>query len=143
MNRNDAEQVIKETIEYANNEIKKNRKKSRRIVIATIVSAVLIIALVGSCFFSYEKFNTFNPFSAAFGFCQITVFEKEYVEIQKSPKVMLAQPDYEVLVDYMKSRGFTEIKEEQMGAMHVFTNGDEKERILYSQNARFSKWRWE
>ena len=142
MNKNDAELVIKDTIEYANNEITKNRKKSRRIVISTLVFAILIIALLGSCLISYVTFNTGSPFSAARGFIQIAVFDREYVEIQKSPKVMLAQPRYTLLIEYMESRGFTEIQEEQMGAIRVFANGDEKEWIRYSQNAWFSKWYW-
>ena len=143
MNRNDAESVIKDTIEYANNEIKKNRERSRKIVIATLVSAALIIVLLGSCFISYAIFNTGNPFSAASGYFQITVLDKEYVEIQESPKVVLAQPNGEVFINYMASRGFTEIEEEQMGAIRVFTNGEVKEWIWYSINGNCSKWRWQ
>ena len=90
MDKNDAEVVIKETIEYANNEIKKNKDRSRRIVIAILVSAILIVALLGSCFISYSAFNTGNPFSAASGLFQITVLNKEYVVIQESPKVVIA-----------------------------------------------------
>ena len=74
MDKNDAEVVIKDTIEYANNEIKKNKDRSRRIVIATLVSAILMVALLGSCFISYSTFNTGNPFSVASGYFQITVF---------------------------------------------------------------------
>ena len=143
MNRNDAESVIKDTIEYANNEIKKNRERSRKIVIATLVSAALIIVLLGSCFISYAKFNTVNPFSVASGYFQISVLDKEYVEIQASPKVVLAQPNSEVFIDYMESRGFIEIEEEQMGAIRVFTNGEEKEWVWYSINGNYSKWRWQ
>ena len=143
MNRNDVESVIKETIEYANDEIKKNKKRSRRIVIATLVSAALIIILLGSCFISYSKFSTGNPFSVASGYFQITILDKEYVEIQRSPRVVLAQPSEEILINYMESRGFTEIEEEQLGAIHVFSNGEEKEWIWYSVNGYYSKWRWQ
>ena len=143
MNRNDAESVIKDTIEYANNEIKKSKERSRRIVIATLVSAVLIIFVLGSCFISYAKFNTVNPFSVASGYFQISVLDKEYVEIQALPKVVLAQPNSEVFIDYMESRGFIEIEEEQMGAIRVFTNGEEKECVWYSINGNYSKWRWQ
>lgn len=143
MNRNDAESVIKDTIEYANNEIKKNKERSRRIVIAVLVFAILITVLFGSCFISYVKFDTINPFSVASGYFQITVLDKEYVEIQKAPKVVLAQPNDEVFINYMEARGFTEIEEEQMGAIRVFTNGEEKEWIWYSINGHYSKWRWQ
>ena len=143
MNKNNAEAVIKDTIEYANNEIKKNMKRSRRIVAATLASAILITALLVSCFISYVKFNTGNPFSVASGYFQIAVLDKEYIQIQNSPKVVLAQPDNEIFVNYMKSRGFTEIEDEQMGGMRVFTNGEEKEWILYSINGHYSKWCWQ
>lgn len=143
MNRNDAEFVIKDTIEYANNEIKKSKERSRRIIIATLASAILIIILLGSCFISYATFNTGNPFSVVSGYFQISVLDKEYVEIQASPKVVIAQPNGEVFTDYMESRGFTEIEEEQMGAIRVFTNGEEKEWVWYSINGNYSKWRWQ
>lgn len=50
MNKSEAEEVIKETIEYANNEIIKNKKKSRKrmIIILSLVAVFLIIgALTG------------------------------------------------------------------------------------------------
>lgn len=142
MNRNDAESVIKDTIEYANNEIKKSKQRSRRIVIATLVSAVLLIIFLGSCFISYAKFNTLNPFSVASGYFQISVLDKEYVEIQASPKVVLAQPNGEIFIDYMESRGFTEIEDEQMGAKRVFTNGESEEWVWYFINENYAKWIW-
>lgn len=118
-----------------------NRKK--RIVISAFVAVLLIVALLGSCLVSYLKFDTANPFSAASGFIQITVADKDYIEIQRSPKVILAQPDDTLFVEYMQSRGFTEIEEERMGALRVFSNGEEKEWIMYSVNGYFAKWTWE
>lgn len=118
-----------------------NRKK--RIVVAAFVAVLLIVALLGSCFVSYLKFDTANPFSAVSGFIQITVADKDYVEIQRSPKVILAQPSDALFVEYMESRGFTEIEEERLGGLRVFTNGEEKEAIMYSQNTYFAKWSWE
>lgn len=118
-----------------------NRKK--RIVVAAFVAVLLIVAFLGSCFVSYLKFDTANPFSAVSGFIQITVADKDYVEIQRSPKVILAQPSDALFLEYMESRGFTEIEEERLGGLRVFTNGEEKEAIMYSQNAYFAKWSWE
>ena len=143
MNRNDAESVIKDTIEYANSEIKKNKQKSRRIVTTVLIVSTFIIVLLGSCFVSYVTFNTGNPFSAISGCIQITILDKNYVVIQETPKVIIAQPDGEGFISYMESRGFTEIKEEQMGAIRVFSNGEEKEWIWYSVNEYWSKWRWQ
>lgn len=118
-----------------------NRKK--HIVVIAFVAVLLIVALLGSCFVSYLKFDTANPFSAASGFFQITVADKDYVEIQCSPKVILAQPNDALFVEYMEGRGFTEIEEERLGGLRIFSNGKEKEGIMYSQNAYFAKWSWE
>lgn len=143
MERNEAESVIKDTIEYANEEIKKNKKKSRNILITIIIVAVLIIALLGSSLLSYVTFNVGNPFSASIGYFQVTVLDKDYVEISEEPKVMLAQPNMNILINYMKSRGFTEVEDAQMGAILVFTNGEQKECVHYSMNKYCSKWYWE
>lgn len=116
-----------------------NRKK--RILITSFAAIFLIAVLIASCFVSYLKFDTANPFSAASGFIQITVADKEYFEIQHNPKVILAQPSDALFEEYMKSRGFTEV--ERYGGLRVYENGDEQERIMYSQNAYFSKWTWE
>lgn len=143
MERNEAESVIKDTIEYANEEIKKNKKKSRNILITIIVVAGLIIALLGSSLLSYVTFNAGNPFSASIGYFQVTILDKDYVEISEEPKVILAQPNMNILINYMKSRGFTEVEDEQMGAILVFTNGEQKEWVHYSMNKYCSKWYWE
>ena len=43
----------------------------------------------------------------------------------------------------MESRGFAEIEEERLGSLRVFTNGEEKEWVMYSQNGFFAKWTWQ
>lgn len=49
MERNEAESVIKDTIEYANNEIKKNQAKNRKTVIG-LISVIVCLLLVASFF---------------------------------------------------------------------------------------------
>ena len=141
MDKYEAESVIMDTIEYANAEIKKNKKKTRKILITTIVVAILIIALLGSSLISYVTFDVANPFSAAIVFFQITILDKDYVEISESPKVVLAQPNMDILTDYMESRGFTVI--DQMGSMLIYSNGDKTEMVFFSTNRYCSKWIWE
>lgn len=117
-----------------------NRKK--RIVMAAFAAVLLILVLLGSCFASYLKFDTANPFSAANGFIQITLADRDYIEIQRAPKVILSQPSDALLTAYMESRGFTEMEEERLGGLRVFANGEEREAVMYSQNAYFAKWSW-
>lgn len=44
MNKNEAEAVIKDTIEFANKEIENNKKKTRRCVVGLILGFILLIA---------------------------------------------------------------------------------------------------
>lgn len=118
-------------------------RKKKSILILFIIAAILIVGLLVSCLVSYLKFDTANPFAAANGYIQIVYNDKEYVEIQSSPKVMLSQPNDLLLKEFMESRGYTEIEEERLGGLRVFSNGTDKEWIMYSQNAYFSKWAWE
>ena len=49
MERNEAESVIKDTIEYANSEIKKNQAKSHKTIIS-LISVIVCLLLVASFF---------------------------------------------------------------------------------------------
>lgn len=118
-----------------------NQKK--RIVISAFVTVLLLAVLLGSCFISYLKFDTVNPFSAVNGFVQVVVGGEDYVEIQDSPKVIIAQPNKELFIEYMESRGFTEVEIEEMGSLYYFGNSEGIEAVFYSQNAYFSRWTWE
>jgi len=112
------------------------RKKTIAIIIA------LLIALVISSLFSYSKFRVLNPFSTAYGLIQVIFMEKEYVVIQRYPKVIVAKPTVS-LQDYMKSLGFEEDEENRMASLHRFHNGDEVQYVMYSTNMYFSKWIWQ
>lgn len=107
-----------------------------------VICLTLIIILVLSSFISYSKFNLLNPFSTANGLIQVIFTDKEYIEIQKSPKVIIAKPNAS-LQDYMNRLGFQEDTENQMGALHRFYNNDSVEYVIYSKNKYFSKWRWQ
>ena len=79
-----------------------NRK--RHIVISAFAAVLLIIFLLGGSLISSAKFGTANFFAAANGFVQVTAADREYVEIQRSPRVVVARPDYELFAEYMKNR---------------------------------------
>ncbi len=50
MNSNEAEKIIKDTIEYANKEIEKTRKKSKQIICAVLLGILAILAIYFSVF---------------------------------------------------------------------------------------------
>lgn len=58
-----------------------------KIIIRIIIILIAIIG-VGS-FISYSKFGVVNPFSTANGLIKVMFTEKEYIEIQKYPKVIV------------------------------------------------------
>lgn len=57
MDKKDAEVIIKETIEYANNEIKKNQKKMRRNV---IICTSMIVCILAVLFFPFSKTRNYS-----------------------------------------------------------------------------------
>lgn len=111
-----------------------------KIMIGVVILIIAVIS-VGS-FVSFSKFGVFNPFSTANGLFQIVFSEKEYIEIQAYPKVIVAKPNVS-LEDYMQKKGLEEDVENQLGALRRFHNNDMAQYILYSTNHYFSKWRWQ
>ena len=63
--------------------------------------------------------------------------------ISEDPKIVLAQPDERIFIDYLEGLGFTEIEEKRLGSIRVFTNGEVEESVVYRQNRFFSQWKWE
>ena len=131
--------VIEAAVSDAENDDEKRLK--RHIVISAFAAVLLIIFLLGGSLISSAKFGTANFFAAANGFVQVTAADREYVEIQRSPRVVVARPDYELFAEYMKNRGFSEV--EQFGSQHIFSDGERTERVIYYQNSYFSKWIWD
>lgn len=121
---------------------KANVHRKKRMVISAFAVLLLIVALLGCCLVSRFKFNTLNPFSTASGIIQITFTDTEYVEIQRSPKVVLAQPNDALLTEFMEIRGFTEMADKRMGSLRFFSNGAKTELVMCHQNAYFTKWIW-
>ena len=114
-------------------------RKTRKIL---VICLALIMTLGMASFISYSKFNVLNPFSTVSGLIQVVFTDKEYIEVQKYPKVIIAKPSAS-LQDYMKNLGLQEDTKNQMGALHRFQNNDAAQYVMYSMNKYFSKWRWQ
>ena len=121
----------------------------RKGIIITIIMRILI--LVSATIFSIAKFNVWNPFSSCFGMLEILFTDKEYTIVQNNPNRVgfsktadtSDKSSGQYLDEYMENRGFYFISEEQMGGMLVYSNGSEKEYILFSTNKYYSKWEWQ
>lgn len=108
-------------------------KAAGLILIFTLLSCGGMISL---------KFRTENPFLAGWGLIQIFFTDTEFAVIQDYPRVVLAKPEVS-LDDYMAYQGMDRQVDEQMGAIHVFSNHDCKAYIHYSMNTYYSLWRWQ
>lgn len=115
-----------------------------------IIVATGVVILLSATIFSIAKFNVWNPFSSCFGMLEILFTDKEYTVVQNIPNRVIFsktgdtsdKTSGQYLDEYMESRGFYFVPEEQMGGMLVYSNGIEKEHILFSANKYYSKWEW-
>lgn len=76
---------------------------------------------------------------------EILFTNKSYTIVQHFPKKVgfsksLSYKDF--LDEYMKKRGYQELKDQQMGATLVYSNGSKIEKIDVYVNAYYSKWIW-
>ena len=121
--------------------------KRKGIIIIAICSVILLSATI----FSIVKFSVWNPFSSCFGMLEILFTDTEYTIVQNTPNRVgfsktadtSNKSGGQYLDEYMESRGFYLLPEEQMGGMLVYSNGSEKEYILFSTNKYYSKWKWQ
>lgn len=120
----------------------KLKSKNKRLIIVIGILLTLLIAL--SSFISIYKFNAKNPFKVGIGLIQIFATDKEYVEIQSSPKVIISKSDdwFEIFMDYISSEGYTYLENERMGAIHVIEKDGIKELVGLTVNGYYSKWVW-
>ncbi|MDE6020732.1 MAG: zf-HC2 domain-containing protein [Ruminococcus sp.] len=134
-----------ETVSNESIRVKSYSKRIRNRRIA-IFSAVLAVFLVFTASFaSYVKFSTPNFFASGRGLMQIMASDTPYVEIQSSPRVIIAQPQnsWDLFLEFVESEGYTFLDEEQMGANCVIEKDGKKEHVWFSVNGYYSKWSWE
>ena len=112
-----------------------------------IAISIIVLIVIGSIIFSFNKFSTFNSMSSFSGVINILFTNTEYDVIQRNPyKVIIAKPNTELrtanelLDDYMKERGFK--KSDRYGSMIIYSNGIDYEKIHFSVNAYYSVWEW-
>lgn len=82
---------------------------------------------------------------------EILFTDKEYTIVQNTPNRVVFSKTADTsnkssgkfLDEYMESRGFYFVPEEQMGGILVYSNGSEKEYISFSINKYYSKWEWQ
>jgi hypothetical protein len=107
------------------------RKKLKKMILIGLAIILILCSLFFLSVFCKIKFHTYNPIRALIGYIEVEAFGKEYAQVATLPtKTIYAKEEFD-FNQYMANRGFTEIKEEQMGCQRVFTNGEIKEYILH------------
>lgn len=108
--------------------------------ISGIIAVLIIIAV--SCFISFDKFGTFNFIKAGIGFAQIMLIDTDYVEIQKSPRIVLTE-NAEVFFDRIEDEGYEYIEHKQMGSSHTIEKDGKTELVSSHSNGYFTRWIWD
>ncbi len=113
-------------------------KKEHKEIIAGSVAALIIIVLIG--FVSFEKLGTFNFVKAGIGFAQVQFTDTDYVEIQRSPKIVLTK-NTNAFFETIEGEGYKHI--EQNGSSHIIEKNGEAEHVISHHNGYFTRWTWD
>lgn len=119
------------------------RKRTKTML---IIIVFLLIFNVSSITISYSIFKVYNPLAAINGLAQVALMEKEYVQIQKYPKVIIADPNTS-LEDFMHKSGYIEtVIDDPMGVhdrrLHEFQLAEHQIYILQISCKYYSIWQW-
>lgn len=115
---------------------------NKKLKIAIIAVAALLILNACLCFVSYIKFKTPNYIRSATGAIHI-ISGGDFAEISENPKIVLTKPGNIKIDEYLTNNGYEIIKEEQMGRMYSLRKDGEKQHALISVNSYYSKIIWQ
>ena len=120
--------------------------KTKKKVAATLAVIVCICLIAASMFVSYVKFNSVNLPRIMYAMAAVSIGNDDYVVIRENyKKVIIADPnDPDIYHKYLESIGYTELEEEQMGALHTIEKNGEKELVeLSSVFGYYRLWVWQ
>ena len=101
-------------------------KKMKKMLRKTQLIFTSIIIVGFASFLSYSKFSVVNPFASLAGVIKVTFLNENFVEVQKSPKVIFFNPDYGI-ERAMEDHGYTFLADEKMGSLMVFERNNVRE----------------
>lgn len=113
----------------------------RRVVLLGTIATLLI----ASCLLSAYQFDTFNAPATAVGLVRVCLLDAPYARIGFLQPVYLGSPEngFDLFLSTMADMGYTHHPEEQMGALHWFTDADGNwVKVLFRINAYYSRWVW-
>lgn len=104
-----------------------------------IIFIAAVAVIIAACFVSFDKFGTFNFIKGGIGFARIALTDTDYVEIQKSPRIVLTK-NTEVFFDKIEDEGYEYV--EQMGSIHTIEKDGKSENVSSHVNGYFTRWTW-
>ena len=117
--------------------------KKKRVL--AIVCAIVVLLSLSSVLISYMCAGVLNPVSTLWGMMKVTLFDCDYEEIQSNPKVIIANPDYE-LDTYMQFQPYKselfDITELQDQIIYTYNVGEGQELIEMIEHEHFVVWKW-
>lgn len=117
----------------------------KRKVGITLVTIVVIIAIL-SIITSYHYFKIYNPLVVLKGLYQVVVSEKDYVQIQDYPRVIIANSDM-LLEDYMQELGYyeiiiNEVSDGDESYIREFQIAENQTYVMQKDYKYYSLWEW-
>ncbi len=106
-----------------------------------IIFIAAVAVIIAACFVSFDKFGTFNFIKGGIGFARIALTDTDYVEIQKSPRIVLTE-NAEVFFDRIEDEGYEYIEHNQMGSSHTIEKDGKTELVISHNNGYFTRWTW-
>lgn len=109
-----------------------------------IISLVAVIVLIGALsVISFAKFGTANFVATSYGLCKVVFTDAELVVISENPTVVIGNPNATIDEYMLENGGYVAESDKQLGAMYVYSNGDNEVQIMYSVNGYYAKWVWQ
>lgn len=107
-----------------------------------IIVIIAIMITIGSCFISYAKFSTINLPKVSISVMRLVCGESDCIEINSSPKVILAKPSQEFFESFLANEGYSIVEKEQLGGIYTIEKDGIYEQVAFSINRYYSRWQW-
>ena len=87
-------------------------------------------------------FNAVNIISSGINIARISfTSDVDFIEIQHSPKIVLAKPDFH-FENYCTAQGYTYLPNEQEGSIATIEKGGVKEHVIIHIHAYYLEFCW-
>ena len=108
------------------------------------ITIILLVCLfLGASSYTNQSFGMKNPLPFGLGLVHIYGVGVPYFVMQKSPKVIIANPENseKTFDDYLKENSYTLVS--QMGSLFVIEKDGQQERVRRGVNEFYARWVWE